>query len=95
MLFDIKTKPTILTSILPEAVPLPRFSLFSVFEINGTTAQVVGLNYYHPIAAEQLELPAGWAYQVCDGSPFIAVLSEQELIGCLPINQVEVVAIAA
>ncbi|MBD1865682.1 MULTISPECIES: hypothetical protein [Trichocoleus] len=95
MLFEIKTRPSIITSILPEAVPLPKFSLFSVLEIDGTAMQIIGLNYYYPIAAEQLSLERGWAYQVSNGSPSVSVLSEQELLDCSPINQVEVVAIAA
>lgn len=95
MLFEIKTRPNILTAILPEAVPLPRFALFSVLEIDGAAVQVVGLNHYCKEAAGQLELQPGWCYQVSNGGPFISVLSEQELLDYSPINQVEVIAIAA
>lgn len=95
MEFEIKSRPKIFTAILPEAVSTPKFSLFSKLEIDGVVMQIIGLNYYHSIAAEQLELEPGWNYQISDDDPFISVLSEQELIDCLPINQVEVIAIAA
>lgn len=95
MEFEIKSRPNILAAILPEAVPLPKFALFSKLELNGVAVQVIGVNYYHPIAAEQLELPAGWNYQLSDGSPLVAVLSEQELIDSQPINEIEVIALAA
>ncbi|WP_190549180.1 hypothetical protein [Trichocoleus sp. FACHB-591] len=57
--------------------------------------QIIGLNHYCKETAEQLELQPGWCYQVSNGGPFVSVLSEQELLDCSPINQVEVVAIAA
>lgn len=95
MIFEIKTRPNILAAILPESVPLPKFALFSKLELNGVAVQVIGINFYNSIAAEQFGLPSGWCYQISDDSPFVSVLSERELIDCLPVNQVEVVAIAA
>lgn len=95
MLFKIKSKPNAIVSLLPQDIPLPQFPLFGKFEVDGATMQIIGLNHYCKEAAEQLELQPGWCYQVSNGGPFVSVLSEEELLDCLPINEVEVVAIAA
>jgi hypothetical protein len=95
MQFEIKLKPSIFTSILPETVSIPRFPLFGKFEIDGVACTVTGLEYCRQEVAKDRDMPPGWIYQVDDGSNLTAMISEQELIGCLPVNQVEVVAIAA
>lgn len=80
-----------------EEIPLPKFSLFSALEIQGETTHVIGLIFYFEKAAEQLELEPGWCYQLSDGSAFVSVVSEHELLGlgCMPTNQAKEIAIAA
>lgn len=95
MLFEIKTRPSIITSILPESVPLPKFSLFSRLEIDGTTAQITGIEFCRQEVADDRDMQPGWIYQLDDGSNLTTMIAERELIDSLPINQVEVVAIAA
>jgi hypothetical protein len=95
MQFEIRLRPNILTSILPQSVPLPKFSLFAKLEIDGVVAQITGLEFCRPEVAKDRNIEPGWIYQVDDGSNLTAMISEQELLDCLPVNQVEVIAIAA
>lgn len=95
MHFEISSKPNIFTVILPGTIPLPKFSLFAKFEIDGVTAVVTGIEFCRSEVAQDRDVQAGWIYQLDDGSSLTMTITEEELLGCLPINQVEVIAIAS
>lgn len=95
MLFKIESKPNAISSLLPQEIPLPQFPLFGKFEIDGTTCTITGLEYCRQEVAHDRDVQPGWVYQLDDGSSLTTMIAEQELLDCLPINQVEVIAIAA